>query len=49
MGSDSKDGMAGISGEILDSLAAYGPKLQNGEFPLDYLVIERIDKTPTEN
>lgn len=39
----------GMSGEILDSFVGYGLKLQKGEFPFDYLVVESINKTPTEN
>ncbi len=43
-------GYAGdMSGEMLDSFAGYGLKLQKGEFPFDYLVLEKINKTPTEN
>jgi uncharacterized protein (TIGR03435 family) len=44
-----KDSLPGMSGEILDSVAGYGLKLQKGEFSLDYLVVERLNKTPTEN
>jgi hypothetical protein len=38
-----------MTGDILDSFPGYGLKLQKGEFSFDFLVVERIDKTPSEN